>query len=347
MKPTAEEQLRFLQNIQRLFEDGNFVATYKYALLMSLAELAIEIPQIDYQREIPMLIVAEKFAELYWSQTVEFISVQAGVRSGILSQNQGKQASVINQLLVLRAEGAASISQAKKAPSWKKVVHKIADTIEKMPVKYLQNICGTLVPFLYEFPNPPKKLVLNSGVPEMLRTFHPLIQQLARANWIKHVRENSQNASMVGQSDELEQFMFGASRNALAEVAQLLRKIQSGKCFYCESTLTNQADVDHFIPWSKYPRDFPHNFVLAHATCNRQKSDLLAAEKHLDNWLERNQRYDVILENELSNFSGNISCSNRVAHWAYEQGLMIGAYGWIAGRKTEPLQARCLERILA
>jgi hypothetical protein len=29
MKPSAEQQLQFLQQLQRLFEDGDFVATYK------------------------------------------------------------------------------------------------------------------------------------------------------------------------------------------------------------------------------------------------------------------------------------------------------------------------------
>ena len=42
MKPGAEQQLQFLQHLQRLFDEGDFVTTYKYALLMTLAELAVE-----------------------------------------------------------------------------------------------------------------------------------------------------------------------------------------------------------------------------------------------------------------------------------------------------------------
>ena len=40
--PTAEEQLRFLTNLQRLLAEGQFVATYKYALLLALADIAVE-----------------------------------------------------------------------------------------------------------------------------------------------------------------------------------------------------------------------------------------------------------------------------------------------------------------
>jgi hypothetical protein len=41
------------------------------------------------------------------------------------------------------------------------------------------------------------------------------------------------------------------------------------------------------VPFSLYPRDLAHNFVLAHAKCNRSKSDSLAGRAHLQRWLER------------------------------------------------------------
>lgn len=40
--PTADQQIKFLTNIQRLLAEGQFVATYKYALLLALADIAIE-----------------------------------------------------------------------------------------------------------------------------------------------------------------------------------------------------------------------------------------------------------------------------------------------------------------
>ena len=95
MKPTAEQQLQFLQHLQRLFDEGDFVATYKYALLMSLAELAVESGVDEGELELPMIDVAEKFAELYWSQTLPFVSGVPGASAAILTQNQGKQAAVV------------------------------------------------------------------------------------------------------------------------------------------------------------------------------------------------------------------------------------------------------------
>ncbi len=39
--PTPEEQVKFLRNIQRLLAEGLFVASYKFALLHALADLAV------------------------------------------------------------------------------------------------------------------------------------------------------------------------------------------------------------------------------------------------------------------------------------------------------------------
>lgn len=347
MKPTADAQLQFLQHIQRLFEEGGFVATYKYALLMSLAELAVEAGETYEELPLPLIAIAEKFAEVYWPQTVPYISGAAGTLPAILSQNLGKQASVINGLADLRAQGASTIGQAKRLASWPQVVRKIAATVSDMPVQHLQHLGGTLVPFLYDYPHPRGAVVLKPGVAFMLRTLHPLIQQLSRAGWVRHVRENQRNADVIGHADELESFMFGAPRNTLDDVARLLSRLQSRKCFYCGHTISGPADVDHFIPWSKYPRDLAHNFVLAHPACNRQKSDMLAAERHLDHWLERNAREGDTLAGELPSFLADVSCSNRVAHWAYQQGVVTGAAGWIMKAQTEHITEGCVQAINA
>lgn len=343
MKPTAEAQLQFLQHLQRLFEDGNFVATYKYALLMALAELSVEQGGNTAPLVIPMSAIGAKFAELYWAQTVPYASGSPGSSPIILAQNQGKQAAVINGLLRLRATGAQTIGDAKQSSDWPDVVRDIAQTVAGMPIQYLQNVGGAQVPFLYDYPLPERgKVILKPGVAFMLRTFNPLIQQLARAGWLTHVRQNQRNHQAIGQVDDLEQFMFGTSRAALARVAPLLSQIQSKKCFYCGEGLRGTPDVDHFIPWAKYPRDLAHNFVLAHAECNRRKSDMLAAERHLERWVARNAAFGDEIAGGLQGFWADVACSHRVAHWAYEQAVTVGGYGWVEGRATERLLSNCL-----
>jgi len=94
--PTAEEQIQFLQQIQRLFNEGEFSATYKFALLLSLAELAVEVGNDSGdQLDISSTAIADKFAELYWRQLADYSSGQANTTAAVLHQNRGTQAAVV------------------------------------------------------------------------------------------------------------------------------------------------------------------------------------------------------------------------------------------------------------
>lgn len=46
-------------------------------------------------------------------------------------------------------------------------------------------------------------------------------------------------------------------------------------CIYCEKELNHSYDLDHYIPWSKFPVNVFWNLYPACAQCNRQKSDKL------------------------------------------------------------------------
>lgn len=81
---------------------------------------------------------------------------------------------------------------------------------------------------------------------------------------------------------ELEQFLFGPERISLEPTRQPLRALQKNRCFYCEGGITGRADVDHFIPWSRYPDDGLDNLVAAHPKCNNSERDFLAAAEHVE-----------------------------------------------------------------
>ena len=63
-KPIGE--LEFLRKLQRLLAEGDFVATYKFALLNALADLSLERePAADGSLRVPVSAIAEKFIEYY------------------------------------------------------------------------------------------------------------------------------------------------------------------------------------------------------------------------------------------------------------------------------------------
>jgi len=326
-----EFQLAFLNKIQRLFAEGDFSASYKYALLIAIADIAVESGRDDDQPlTIPQRRLGEKFIELYWQQSAPFRG------DGILIQNNGTQAAVISQIAQFRSQTqAATANAARSAIGFKSLLTKITGIVVNKPVFHMQNLGGNKDQFLFESSS--DSITLLPGVAYCLRRFQPLVQQLARSHWIDHIKKNKQNIALLGQDNDLESFLFESSRQSLVIVQTGLRKI-SNKCFYCDKSV-KEADVDHFIPHSLYPRDLAHNFVLADPGCNRSKSDTLAAKAHLHRWLEFVQSnadnlsqigYDAgIMADEES--------MDSVARWGYANAVAGGAQGWIKSAQYEPI----------
>lgn len=343
-EPNAAAQLAFLQHLQRLFQEGDFSATYKYALLLALAELAIECDCADgAPLEIPMLRLADKFAEFYWLQATPYVG--AADDSGVLIQNKGKQAAVVRHLIALRTSGVTTLAQAHHHPRWNSTIRDIATVMREMPVRFLQNIPGGTVHFLYDPESAQKSLTLFPGVAFHMRRFQGFIQQLVRAGWVNHIRSNRCNAHLVGACADLESFMFGTPRALLAKVQKVLAPMQDHRCFFCADTLGAKTAVDHFIPWSRYPRDTALNFVVAHATCNADKRDLLAGGRHLERWLVRNGRDGDTISGELqlAGFSSEPGVASTVASWAYGEAVTAGVRVWQARGKTERISPDLLQ----
>lgn len=343
-EPDAAAQLAFLQHLQRLFQEGDFSATYKYALLLALAELAIECDCVDgAPLEIPMLRLAEKFAEFYWLQATPYVGERD--TRGVLIQNKGKQAAVVRHLITLRSAGVATMAQARQHGEWATTIREIAKVVRKMPVRFLQNIPGGTIHFLYDPESVRGALTLLPGVAFNLRRFQGFIQQLVRAGWVNHIRSNRSNAHLVGAGANLESFMFGTPRALLAKVQNILAPMQDHKCFFCAQALDSRTAVDHFIPWSRYPRDTALNFVVAHATCNSDKRDLLASGQHLEHWLGRNGRDGDTIAGELhlAGFSSEPGVATIVASWAYGEAVTAGVHVWQARGITERISPNLLQ----
>jgi hypothetical protein len=343
--PNAEQQITFLHDLQRIFEEGDFSATYKFALLMALAEIAVEAGNDSGAPEVVSLyLIAGKFVELYWRQAAPY-RVAEGT-TGVLWQNRGTQAAVIRHVDTLHSSSQGNISVARLSGEWSQAIRATATIIREMPLRHLQVVAGVQHQFLYEFPlTNGDKVELKAGVVYNLRRFQGFIQQMARSAWVDHIRTNGRNAPILGNNDDLEEFMFGTPRADLSSVAELLAGIQSKRCFYCDVSLSGSGVVDHFIPWSRYPRDTAHNFVLAHSGCNGDKRELLAARRHLERWAIRNERYRNDIGGELSRvgFIDDLDASKMIARWAYRQS--VGGHAWVSKGLTEPIDTTYLEAV--
>ena len=74
-----------------------------------------------------------------------------------------------------------------------------------------------------------------------------------------------------------------------------------------------------------------HNFVLACPSCNRSKSDSLAAKVHLDKWIElTTKNSDAIVRiGEQVGVSANLETSLAISKWGYGTAIDSEATFWI------------------
>ncbi len=337
--PSSDQQLDFLSRLQRLFNEGDFTATYKFALLAALADLSVELGADDgNELDLSVRQIGERFIYLYWRHTLPYGDGRNGTAPDTLVQNNGTQAAVLTAISGFRAQSGVTTPQMARAhPGYQALLTSVARTVASQPLKYLQNVGGTTDQFLYEGVER-GRVRLKRGVCYCFRRFYPLVQQLVRSHWIGHIKANQRNFSILGRSDDLEAFLFETSRESLVVFGGLLRTLDGPYCFYCRREM-GPADVDHFIPFAHYARDLAHNFVLAHPGCNRRKSDSLAARPHLERWLERLTKHqDALTEiGARIGLGGGPEVNRRVASWAYATARAGGGHGWVAPGQYESI----------
>jgi hypothetical protein len=217
-------------------------------------------------------------------------------------------------------------------------LRKTAAVVREMPLWRLQRVGKQELNFLYQHDGDGHTIRLQPGVAFCLRKFHSLISDLVRGAWVRFVRQ--QNLEVLGETADLNEFLFGSERNNLAVVRPVLLDIQRGHCFYCRGGITGAtAHVDHFVAWARYPVDLAHNFVLADDKCNNKKRDRLPACDHLAAWVERNTKYGSQLGDTLERHGivSELATSSCVAEWAYGQTEAANGLTWLRADEMVPL----------
>jgi len=338
--PTPEAQIAFLASLQRLLVEGSFVSTYKYALLLALADLAVELGDDSGDAlRLPVRRIAEKFVVVYWPQAAPF----PGRKTIVLGQATGKPANIITLVEQARARSKSLAKLRADKREWDKLTTRVARVVAGMPLWRVQTIATGTLEFLY--PNTPnaEHVELRPGVAFCLRRFHGLVEDLVRGAWVRFVRNLKANRIVLGDvGSGLDEFLFGSERNDLSAYRPVLEKIDGKVCFYCRDKLKSDAAVDHFVPWVRYPVDLGHNFVLAHGTCNGSKGDRIAAYDHLRRWCTRNEVHAAVLDAEFTRAKllADWSVSSRVARWAYSQVEASSGHVWVSGDNLVALDGR-------
>src|SRR5262245_11221264 len=140
--PAPEEQVQFLRSVQRLLAEGLFVASYKFALVHALADLAVlKGEDTGATLDLDTKDIAAKFVELYWRQSRPF-QIGGGSTGLVLQQNTGGQAEVISHIMKSQQNCGASLFRLKQADTnhWSKLVNKVDKVVCEMPLWKLQTV---------------------------------------------------------------------------------------------------------------------------------------------------------------------------------------------------------------
>lgn len=328
---SPQEQVDFLLRLQRLLRSGETTTTYKYAMLISLADLAVELRD----EVIPLDLVADKFIELYWQMSVVY---PGGGRTDVLTQVTPSSRTPHATVTVLLRDLIAmekTLTKARETSSgsklWAQVRRRV---VQRYVLEALQRVDKQIDPFIYDpvKAKEEQKITLTPVAKLCFRQFYGLITDQVRGAWLGFVRRFNQ--PVIGEGRDLSAFLFGDGRARLNAYVPLLQDLQEGRCFYCQSSLKPQPEVDHFVPWSLYHTDLGHNFVLAHRGCNGDKSDFLADEGHLARWVERNTTWASEMEEFFRNerLPFNDEATKSIARWAYDGLVKTKGLAWRKGR---------------
>lgn len=280
--------------------------------------------------------ISGRMAELYWRQAAPYSG--GAHRHEMLRHATGSQAAILTELVAARQDAEGSLFRLRRdQAAWRALVRRVDRVVRQMPLWKLQTVGTERLDFLYDNVGGGTSIELKPGVAWCLRAYYGLVTELVRGAWLRFIRRH--NPGLEAGAD-LGTFLFGSERSNLSVYVPFLREVQQGACFYCERRLVGEgAAVDHFVPWSRYPVDLGHNFVLAHGTCNGRKSDLLAAERHLERWVERNERMGPQLAEAFgeAGLPADLDASVGVARWAYAQTSRANGQVWTHGTELEHL----------
>lgn len=314
--PEALGAITFAEQCLSLLDEASYNTTYKFAVLIALMDLVIEKANKDGSLATTLTTrqLAEKVIENYWRHVLTYPALNHQPLQG-----KSGQAEIITRIYKLREKTEfSSIFYVRKRDhkDYKKLVNHVEKKLIEMPLPRLQYFGKQEHRFIYDIAWSVKdpidlklvtayqadksssfdnRILLKRHAADYLINLNGLLRPMIQRSWAMQVAKMNKL-----EESKLQDFLFGHSRNAIHRFASPLREFQNNRCFYCETVFKNQAkkmpEVDHFIPWSRYPNDALANFVLAHSDCNNSKSDHFAARTYLTKWVNRNQDPNDLLQ---------------------------------------------------
>lgn len=357
-----EDGVAFAERLLALLDEGSFATTYKYALLLALIDCCLE--HADGSGRPPASLTPRQLAErvlvLYWPHTVPFPRAS---EPQVLRQSGTGQAEIVTLIHRFRTnstpgQGAATLAEARwlSPDGFERLVCDIEWKLVEMPFPRLQKVGNSLVPFLYEMAwdetvrrrdyaggSVDGVIRLAPGAGENLVRLAGLIRPLVHRLWAERVAKYNRR---IIEDAQLEEFLFSAQRLATVRLRAGLTELQDGRCFYTGAPLDAPGEIDHVLPWARYPNNAIENLVVASRRANGDKRAFLVAPDHLRRWRARNESSsDLAALATAARWETRPAETDSVARAIY-LGLPEGVQLWVEGKTFVPARRRELDQLL-
>lgn len=317
------------ERLLQVIDEGRRVATYKLALLMALIDASATNSDEHGRapKELHTRLIARHVLGLYLPHARAYLG-SGQAEPVTLRQITNRSSAVMNAVLRLHlvAENGGHRSLAAVELHYPQEFAACLDEVERtfarFPILRLQVVGAEYRPFLYDVDwgesvslralhaDGGGMVRFRPGAGDQLLRLAPLLRPLIELHWVRMV------AALNGldvEGERLRDHLFGPTRATFPPRLRAgLRELQDDRCFYCDQRLTTRADIDHFIPWSRWPNDTIENLVVADA-CNGHKSDHLAASDHARRWADRLHHHRADLEQIASSATWSSDAIRTVA----------------------------------
>ncbi len=364
----SRDLLEFAERLISVLEHGRKTATYKYGVLLGLMDLCLtkSTERGAAPESITTAQLAERVVELYWPHARSFNAPHRVDAARVLRQNTRGQAEIVTAIQRFREKRApdpsAALARARVAApeAFALLERSVEWKLIEMPLPKLQRMLdeGDDAPFLYEigwtdsitraefldegrFDN---RILLRPNVGEYLVRLNGLLRPMIERRWAAMITRL--NDDLLDEA-ALDEFLFGVDRTALEPVRAPLLELQGGDCFYCQRGIGKSSHVDHFVPWARHPTNALDNLVVAHPTCNLDKSDSLVATPHLARWREHLAKHEsgllrIAKEKRWQEPRGATLQAVRAIYLRLRPGFRL----WEVGNTYVPGEPREISRVL-
>jgi len=310
------------ERLLQVIDEGRRTATYKLALLTALMDACVA--NADEQGRAPDQLhtraIATHVLQAYLPQARLYLGGTGDPFE--LRQITNSRSAVLGAIVGLHTEaelaGCRTFRQIREQlpERLERCLDEVERTFARYPILLLQVVGSQDRPFLYDVDwtqsvslkqlHSPAggEVRFRDGAGDDLLRLAPLLRPLIELHWTRMVARIN---GIDVENDRLHAHLFGSERVTFPPALRAgLAELQGGACFYCGDRLTARTQIDHFIPWSRWPNDAIENLVLADA-CNGHKRDHLAADVHVQRWSAR-----------MTERSSELQAAAVSAHWPAE-----------------------------